>query len=101
MGLGGCQEIGTSCYAYKAGEEVVLIDMGTTLENDPFPRFDLLPVSWRNKLTAIILTHLHADHALGLLHHDHLNESLVLKGYRGISPFIVPISQLVSPGMFC
>lgn len=70
MGLGGCENIGASCYAYRAGNDVILVDMGINPDTDMLPRLEKLPSDWKADLCGIVLTHLHADHASGFLHMD-------------------------------
>jgi Cft2 family RNA processing exonuclease len=67
IGLGGCDRIGASCYAYKIGGDVILVDVGIDPNSNQLPSFELLPRDWISRLRGIVLTHLHADHAAGLL----------------------------------
>lgn len=70
IGLGGCENIGASCYAYRAGNDVILVDMGINPDTDTLPRLEKLPSDWKANLRGIVLSHLHADHASGFLHMD-------------------------------
>lgn len=72
LGLGGCEKIGASCYAYRKGNDVILVDLGINTDTDVLPNLEGLPQSWKAKLRGILLSHLHADHAAGLLHLDSL-----------------------------
>ncbi|MCG3771786.1 MAG: Ribonuclease [Nitrosomonadaceae bacterium] len=66
VGLGGCQSIGTSCYAYRHRSTVLLVDIGIQPDSNDLPSFDLLPPAWTSEFCGMVLTHLHADHANGL-----------------------------------
>jgi len=72
LGLGGCRNIGASCYAYRTGNDVILVDLGINPDTDTFPSLEGLPRDWKANLRGIVLSHLHADHAAGLLHLDNL-----------------------------
>ena len=72
LGLGGCENIGASCYAYRTGNDVILVDLGINPDTDTLPSLEALPQDWKEKLRGIVLSHLHADHASGLLHLDSL-----------------------------
>jgi Cft2 family RNA processing exonuclease len=72
MGLGGCETIGASCYAYRTGNDVILVDLGINPDTNTLPDIEKLPEDWKADLRGIVLSHLHADHASGLLHLDSL-----------------------------
>ncbi len=72
MGLGGCETIGASCYAYRVGNDVILVDLGINPDTNTLPSMEKLPEDWKANLRGIVLSHLHADHASGLPHLDSL-----------------------------
>ena len=72
IGLGGCENIGASCYAYRAGNDAILVDLGINLDMNTLPNLERLPRDWKANLRGIVLSHLHADHAAGLLRLDSL-----------------------------
>ncbi|MDX1672056.1 MAG: MBL fold metallo-hydrolase [Balneolaceae bacterium] len=52
-------------YLLSAGDEALLIDPGF-YQPDEFQSFEQRLESWNTKLTAVVLTHAHVDHVLGL-----------------------------------
>ncbi len=64
--LGGIAEVGKSAALVDTGEEKILLDYGTKIQEIP-PKF---PLPFEGKLNATLLSHSHLDHsgALALLH---------------------------------
>lgn len=84
--IGGGNEIGGSCYAYRYKDTVFFVDAGIYQDRDEqLPDFTKLPPDWVQNLKCIIITHLHSDHCGALLYYNprinklgnlHLNHSL-------------------------
>lgn len=64
IGLGGCQEVGRSCFLLKSPNSLILLDCGVlfaSLGKSIAPSIE--QVTDPSKIDAIVLTHAHLDHA--------------------------------------
>ena len=60
-GLGGCREIGRSCFLLKTPNRNILLDCGVNFEDEKFPHLE--QVIHPSKIDLVILTHAHMDHS--------------------------------------
>jgi KH/beta-lactamase-domain protein len=76
LGLGGCREVGRSCFLLMTPQSRIMLDCGVSFSaTRPFPYLDVPEVDLR-KLDGIVLSHPHMDH-VGLAPY------LFEYGYRG------------------
>lgn len=72
--LGGCGEVGRSCYVYEYGDDIVIVDMGLQWPDEDMPGIDyLIPnVEYlkpkKKNIRGIVITHGHYDH-IGAIPH--------------------------------
>jgi len=74
MPLGGCGEVGRSCYVYEYRDDIVIIDMGLQFPEEDMPGIDyLIPnveylKARKKNIRGIVITHGHYDH-IGAIPH--------------------------------
>ena len=72
--LGGCGEVGRSCYVYEYGDDIVIVDMGLQWPDEDMPGIDyIIPnVEYlkpkKKNIRGIVITHGHYDHIGGIPH---------------------------------
>ncbi|MHC1567378.1 MAG: beta-CASP ribonuclease aCPSF1 [Candidatus Syntropharchaeia archaeon] len=64
-GIGGCREVGRSCFLLSTPETRILIDCGVNVgsEGNGTPYLYIPEVSPINQIDAVVITHAHLDHA--------------------------------------
>lgn len=75
IGIGGCREVGRSCFLLQSPKFNLLLDCGIKLPDNDIPA--LLEIINPQDIDAIIITHAHADH-YGYL------PTVVQSGFKGI-----------------
>ena len=63
--LGGCREVGRSCFLLQTPESKIMLDCGLNVasDDDAFPYINMPEVNHVDEIDAIIVTHAHLDHS--------------------------------------
>ncbi len=63
--LGGCREVGRSCYLLQTPESKILLDCGVNVANEEngYPYINMPEVNHIDEIDAVIVTHAHLDHS--------------------------------------